>query len=69
MSQPPNNIEDLIDILDLNNPENSYTKGLVLGAYKMGYQIGFYKGLEEGKTNGIKESFEMITKEFSRYIK
>lgn len=69
MSQPVNTFEEWIDCLELNLPENSYAKGLVLQAYKMGYQIGFHKGLEEGKTNGIKESFEMITKEFSRYIK
>jgi hypothetical protein len=69
MSQPPIRFEEWIDCLELNNPENSYTKQLVLQAYKMGYQVGFYKGLEEGKTNGIKESFEMITKQFSKYIK
>ena len=67
--QPVNTFEEWMDVLDLNNPENSHTKTLVLQAYKMGYQMGFYKGLEEGKTNGIKESFEMITKQFSQYIK
>ena len=37
--QPPITFEEWLDCLELNLPENSYEKGLVLQAYKMGYNV------------------------------
>lgn len=68
MSQPVNTFDEFLEHIG-HNPGAVDTKMLCINAYKFGYNAGKQDGIEEGKTKGIVEAFEAITKTFSKYIK